>query len=178
MQLKTERLLLREFTSGDWPSVLAYQRDPRYRRFTAWTERTEADLQAFIQRFVDWQREEPRCKVQLAITIAASGELIGNVGLRRPAAGAQVAEMGFELSSMHWGLGYATEAASALLRFGFEELALHRISAHCIAENTASARVLEKLGMSLEGRLRESEYLKERWWDVLLYGILAAEWQG
>ena len=178
MQLRTERLLLREFTADDWPAILAYQQDPQYLRFSAWTERTEADAQAFVQRFVNWQWEEPRSRIQLAIAIAASGELIGNVGLRRPAAEALVAEIGFELSALHWGLGYATEAASALLRFGFGELALHRISAHCVAENAASARVLEKLGMTLEGRLRESEFLKEHWWDVLLFGVLASEWQG
>jgi len=63
------------------------------------------------------------------------------------------------------------------LSFGFSEMQLHRIAAWCIAENTGSARVLEKLGMRQEGRLREHDYFKGRWWDVLLYGILHNEWQ-
>jgi RimJ/RimL family protein N-acetyltransferase len=55
-------------------------------------------------------------------------------------------------------------------------LGLHRISSWCIADNTASTRVLEKAGFKLEGRLREHEYFKDRWWDRLLFGILEHEW--
>ena len=60
--------------------------------------------------------------------------------------------------------------------FGFGELKLHRLWATCLADNTASARVLEKLGMQLEGRLRENEWFKGRWWDTLHYAILEQEW--
>ncbi len=65
-----------------------------------------------------------------------------------------------------------------MVTFGFQDLKLHRISAHCIVDNTASAHVLEKLGMRREGQLRENEWMKERWWDTLLYGILDREWLG
>jgi [ribosomal protein S5]-alanine N-acetyltransferase len=175
MIIRTERLLLREFTEDDWPAVLAYQRDPRYLRFYAWTERSEHDARALVQAFLDQQQEEPRSKFQLAITL--DGEVIGNVGVRVPKPGSGVGDMGYELAPLHWGHGYATEAARSMLRFGFRELGLHRIGAHCIAENTGSVRVLTKLGMQWEGRLREAEYFKGRWWDQLLYGILRREWE-
>lgn len=178
MRLETPRLVLREFSPDDAPAVLAYQRDPRYLRLYPWQERTEEDVRAFVQGFVDQQREEPRTKVQLAVTLASSGELIGNVGLRRASADAKVADTGYELAPEHWGRGYATEAARALVGHGFDELGLHRVHAHCIAENAGSVRVLERLGMRREGRLREHEFFKGRWWDVLLYGILASEWRG
>ncbi len=178
MELNTPRLLLREFVKADWPEVLAYERDPRYLQYSDWTDRTPDEVQRFVQIFLDQQAEQPRRKFQLAVTLKASGRLIGNCGIRQTAAGAHEADIGYELSPVHWGRGYATEAARAIVRFGFAELKVHRIWAWCIADNTASARLLERLGMKLEGRLRDKEYFKGRWWDTLVYGILEHEWHG
>jgi [ribosomal protein S5]-alanine N-acetyltransferase len=91
--------------------------------------------------------------------------------------GTQEADIGYELNPKHWNNGFATEAASAIADFGFSHFGVHRIWADCIAENTGSAHVLEKLGMKLEGRLREHKYFKGRWWDTLMYAILADEWE-
>ena len=77
----------------------------------------------------------------------------------------------------HWGHGYATEAARALVTFGFEELGLARISSWCISENVRSSRVLDKIGMHLEGRLRANERFRDRWWDTSLYALLRDEWE-
>jgi RimJ/RimL family protein N-acetyltransferase len=173
----TSRLVLREFVAEDWPAVLAYQSVPAYLRYYSWTERTAADVQAFVQMFIDWQHEEPRYRYQLAITLPETGELIGNCGLRLEHPGAHEGNIGYELASTHWGQGYATEAARSMLAFGFEELRLHRIWAGCIAENKASARVLEKIGMQREGHHRDKEWFKGRWWDTYTYAILAHEWQ-
>ena len=63
------------------------------------------------------------------------------------------------------------------MRFGFEELGLHRIWGQTVADNVASQRVMEKLGMHPEGRLRETQWYKGRWWDTVVYGILDAEWR-
>ncbi len=103
--------------------------------------------------------------------------MIGNCNIRQNKPADRVAEIGYEIAPAHWGNGYATEAARAILAFGFDELKLHRIAAGCIAENTGSAHVLEKLGMRLEGQLREQEWIKGRWWDARLYGILEHEWK-
>ncbi|HEX2203726.1 MAG TPA: GNAT family protein [Longimicrobium sp.] len=176
MELRTERLLLREFVEDDWRAVLAYQDDPLYLRFNEGDRRGEAEAWLFVQRFVDWQAESPRSKWQLAITLPGTGEVIGNVGVRKPSPEARIAETGYELAPAHWGRGYATEAALALVGWGFAELGLHRVHAHCVAENDASVRVLRKLGMRPEGRLRQHEWMQGRWWDVLLFGVLAEEW--
>ena len=61
--------------------------------------------------------------------------------------------------------------------FGFSRFNLHRVWSWCIADNLGSAHVLEKLGMRLEGHLHENEYYRDRWWDTLMYGILANEWE-
>lgn len=176
MELRTERLVLREFADDDWRAVLAYHRDPRYQRFYEMSDPDEEGTRAFVRLFILWQRDQPRSKYQLAITLAETGELIGNVGVRKPTADAEVAEVGYELSPLHWGKGYATEAARALLGWAFRELGLHRAHAHCVSDNVASTHVLEKLGMRREGLLREHQHIKGAWRDVLLYGILASEW--
>ena len=175
MILETSRLLLRDFAAGDWPAVIAYQRDPRYLRLYEWADRTPAAVQAFVQMFVDQQAEQPRTRFQLAVTLPASGEVIGNCGIRLTAAGSHEAEIGYELSPNQWGRGYATEAVAAILRFGFTELGVHRVSAWLVADNVASARVLEKNGFQLEGRLRDKERYKGRYWDVLMYARVAEE---
>ena len=177
MILRTERLVLREFTADDWPAVFAYENDPRYLRFYERDEVTERQCQALVYQFILWQGEQPRARAQLAITLADTGEVIGNVGMRRETAKEPMADMGFELSPDHWGHGYATEAARAMADWGFGEWGLERIHAHCVSENTASARVLERVGMRLEVRLRDHQHFKGRFWDLSLYGILRSEWQ-
>lgn len=178
MEQRTDRLLLREFVAEDWRAVLAYQSDPRYLRYYEWEERTEADVRAFVRMFVGYQRETPRRRFQLAITLPDTGHLIGNCGIRVRNPAARSADIGYELDPEQWGHGYATEAARAMLAFGFGPLGLHRIEAHCLAENTGSAYVLEKIGMCREGRLRDNEWFKGRWWDTLLYAIVEDEYGG
>jgi ribosomal-protein-alanine N-acetyltransferase len=175
--LRTERLVLREFTADDWEATFAYENDPRYLRFYERDEVTERQCKALIYQFILWQGEQPRSRAQLAITLADTGELIGNVGVRRETAEEPLADMGFELSPDHWGRGYATEAARAMVDWGFGEWGLDRIHAHCVSENAASARVLERVGMRLEVRLRDHQFFKGRFWDLSLYGLLRSEWE-
>lgn len=177
MELQTKRLLLREFEADDWPAVLAYQNDPLYLRYYHWSERRPEDVRAFVQMFLDQQKERPRRNFQLAVVLKASGQLIGNCGIRVNDPDLREANIGYELASGQWGQGYATEAAQAVLRFGFQELHMHRIWATTIAANSASARVLQKLGMRLEAREREKEWIKDRWQDRLTYAMLDSEWR-
>ena len=183
MQLSTQRLILREFAAEDWPAVLSYQQDPRYLRYYTWDARTEADAQVFVAMFLEQQREQPRRRFQLAVTLppdlpdGMDRRLIGNCGIRRKPDNDWEADIGYELAPDCWGQGYATEAARAMVNFGFNQLGLHRISSWCIADNTASARVLERLGFQQEGRLRQNEFFKSRRWDTLLYALLRQEWE-
>jgi ribosomal-protein-alanine N-acetyltransferase len=177
MHLETRRLLLREFTASDWPAVLAYQDDPLYLRYYHWTERTAADVKAFVQMFIDNQQEQPRKKFQLAVILKSDGQLIGSCGIRINDPALREANIGYELASRQWGNGYATEAAAEILRFGFSDLNMHRIWAWTIADNVGSARVLEKLGMRLEAEEREKEWIKKHWRDRLTFAILDHEWR-
>ena len=179
MRIETERLILREFAIEDWTAVLSYQRDPRYNRFypDRWTSRTDAEVREFVNGLVDRQRDKPRRVFQLAITLPdENGRLIGNCGVRRKHDTELDADIGYELDPEYWGRGYATEAARALVSFGFGTLGVHRLSARCIADNLGSVSILKKVGMTLEGRVREHEYFQGRWWDSLDWGMLESEW--
>jgi ribosomal-protein-alanine N-acetyltransferase len=86
------------------------------------------------------------------------------------------ASLGYGVAPAYWGRGYVTEAARALVAAGFRELRLHRVTATCQPENTGSARVLEKLGMTREGHLRRHVWQRDRWRDSYLYAVLEDEW--
>lgn len=176
MKLETERLILRDFVKDDWQRVLEYQSDPLYLRYYDWTERTPEAVQDFVGWFLDHQVQQPRIKYQLAVVLKSNNQLIGNCGIRRDEANALEADIGYELDPKLWNQGYATEAAHAIVDFGFSRFGVHRIWSWCVADNVGSAHVLEKLGMRLEGLLRENEYYKDRWWDTKMYAILADEW--
>lgn len=177
MKLETERLILRDYVEEDWQAALAYNSDPMYLRYNDPIEGTAERVRELIGWFLDQQTQEPRIKFQLAVTLKSNNLLIGNCGVRMDEVNSIEANIGYELNPQHWDNGYATEAASAIVDFGFNRLGVHRIWADCIAENTGSAHVLEKLGMRLEGRLREHKYFKDKWWDSLIYAILVDEWK-
>jgi RimJ/RimL family protein N-acetyltransferase len=177
MKLETERLILRDFVEDDWQRVLEYQSDPLYLRYYEWTERTPEAVQEFVGWFLDHQKQSPRTKFQLAVTLKSNHLLIGNCGVRLAMADAHQADIGYELDPKYWGHGYASEAAHAIADFGFSRFKLHRIWSWCVADNVGSAHVLEKLGMRREGYMRENEYYQGRWWDTLMYAILADEWK-
>lgn len=182
MEIRTKRLLLREFIPSDWEAVFAFRNNPRYRTFYPGENESESQAQLFIDLIVGEQKALTRRTYQLAITLKDNSRMIGNAGIRLRALGGHEtavlqADIGYEIDPHYWGRGYATEAARSMLDFGFETLGVHRIWAQCLAENQASVRVLEKLGMQQEGRLREDEFFKGRYWDTLLFAILKGEWR-
>jgi ribosomal-protein-alanine N-acetyltransferase len=160
MIIETPRLRLREFVEDDWPAVLAYQSDPRYLTYYAWTGRTESDVRAFVSQFV-----------------RDGGELIGNCGVRLAEAGARAGDVGYEIAPVQWGRGYATEAARAIVGFGFEALGLQWIEAETVSKNAASRRVMEKLGMSCEARPWQTQWIKGHWWYTLVCGVSVDDWR-
>jgi ribosomal-protein-alanine N-acetyltransferase len=86
-------------------------------------------------------------------------------------------EIGYALGGPYRRQGYATEAARAVLDYCFRERHSHRVQAIASSGNPKSWRVMERLGMKLEGRLREANLREGRWCDLLYYGVLADEWE-
>jgi len=176
MRIETTRLILREFRDEDRLDMLAYWRDPRYGRFNPTLDDPTGVVNELVDRFVSAQFDSERSSWQLAITQRGDDRMIGNCGIRINDPELREANIGYELNPAVWGNGYATEAARAIVHLGFANLSLHRIWAECVADNTASAHVLEKLGMRREAHFREHQHFQDRWWDTLIYAILAHEW--
>ena len=114
--------------------------------------------------------------VSFAITLRSDGSLIGSIGLgiNQPD---DNAEMGYWIGKPYWNLGYATEAASAVVRYGFEVLGLNRIHASYFSRNPTSGRVMEKIGMSYEGSLKQHAKKWGVYEDLEHYGILKRNYE-
>jgi RimJ/RimL family protein N-acetyltransferase len=111
-----------------------------------------------------------------AITSANSGELLGSIGLTFNAAHDH-AEMGYWIALPHWGSGFCTEAARAVLAYAFDHRNLARVCAHHFGSNPASGRVMQKIGMKYEGTSRRHLKKWDRFEDAVWYGILRDEYQ-
>ena len=110
------------------------------------------------------------------LVLKDSGAFVGTCGMDADYAPEHArAELGYVLSREHWGKGLMSEAGRAVIRFGFGRMGLSRVQARCIAENAASARVMEKAGMICEGTLRESEFIRGAYRDWKRYSILRRE---
>jgi len=175
--IRTERLVLREFEEADWEAVHSYGSDLEVVRYMDWGPNTEEDTKKFIQRAIASQKEQPRRIYTLAIVLKPENKLIGGCGIYVSNSENREGWIGYCLNRSFWGQGYATETAKALLKFGFEQLNLHRIFATCDPANIASASVLEKTGMQREGHFRKHKWAKGKWRDSFLYAILDYEWK-
>jgi len=176
VRLVSERLVLREFVPADLAALETHQRDPRYVAHYPASDWPEGRMAQLLDWFLAWQREEPRYRWQMAVTLAATGELIGSCGIRLQKPGSAHAELGYGFSAAHWGQGYATEAARRMPHYAFAELSVHRVSATCADSNVRSQAVLGRLGFTREGCVREDQFIADVWHDTLLFGLLASEW--
>jgi [ribosomal protein S5]-alanine N-acetyltransferase len=171
--LFTKRLILRPFAETDTEDVV---RLAGAREIAATTLRiphpySRADAEQFIAARV--RKNDEGTGAVFAIT-QQGGELCGACGLELDPVH-QHAEIGYWIGVPYWGHGFATEAASILIDYGFTHLELHRIFAAHFVNNPASGRVLQKVGMTYEGRLR-SHYLKwGKFYDAECYGMLATD---
>ena len=175
--LKSPRLLLRDFVAEDWQDVHAYASRPEACRFQAWGPNTPDESRAHIQGRIALAGVQPRTGFHLAVIFPEAGTVIGEGGLDIRSQRFRTGEISYIIHPGYWGRGFATEVASALLSFGFTTLHLHRIFATCDPRNLASERVLQKLGMQYEGRMRETELIRDGWRDSALYSLLEQEWQ-
>ena len=166
----TDRLTLREFVAADEPAVHAYASDPAVTRFMVWGPNTAEDTRAFLAHAMATSQTRPRTNFDLAVVNTATKQLIGGAALQLSDGDSRRGEIGYVLHHDHWSKGYATEVAEALLRYGFEDLGLQRITATCDPGNIASARVLQKVGLRFERRISGHLLVRGSWRDSLLFG--------
>jgi ribosomal-protein-alanine N-acetyltransferase len=178
-RLETERLLVRPVSEADVESVFAYAHNPAVTRYTLWeAHRTTDDTLRFVRDYAEIRYGE-RVPEPLALCLREQPDwVIGSIGCFWANRANRCMEMGYALGEPYWGRGYAVEAARALAGYAFEHYPIERLQAHCIAANRASARVMEKLGMTCEGTLRCALYHRGEFKDVLMYSLLRREWEG
>ncbi len=168
--IETPRLRLRRFNLDDWSAVYAYASDPVLMTYMEEGPLTKEQTQAFVQAN---SGDEART---FAVTLKLDNTVIGHMPFH-PWFAPRTYEIGWVLQKAYHGRGYASEAALALLKYGFEELKLHRIIATCQPENVLSYRVMEKIGMRREGLFRQCLYRNDTtWWDEAFYALLEEEW--
>jgi RimJ/RimL family protein N-acetyltransferase len=176
--VETERLALRPLTPGDFDALYAYESREDVARWLYWDARTEDEVRARLERKIGSVAIDAEGDVlTLAITLRATGEMVGDIILALASDEHRTGEIGFIVHPDHQGRGYAAEAGEAMLRIAFEETGLHRVIGRTEARNAASARVLEKLGMRREAHLVENEWVKGEWQSELVYAILDREWR-
>lgn len=176
LRITTPRLILRPAHVDDADAWLAIFSDPRVMRY--WSSapwRSVEQALASIHR--DMEAMAAGTWIRLAIALEDSGPPVGMCTLFAFQPQCRRAEIGYALGSAHWGQGYMQEALGALITHGFDALDLHRIEADADPRNAASCRLLERLGFTLEGRLRERWIVEGEISDTNYYGLLAREWR-
>ena len=175
--LACDRLLLRPLCREDAEDMYCYARREDVTEYLLWLPHPSVaythDYLAYIEEryalglFYDW-----------AVVEKESGRMIGTCGFTSIDAPNDTGEIGYVLNPEYHGRGYGTEAAARVMRYGFEELGLHRIEAKFMQGNEASLHVMEKLGMRFEGYRRDGMLVKGKYRTIGVCAILANEWRG
>ncbi len=176
IRLCTERLIIRQFAAEDWKDLHEYLSDPEVLRYEP-----------------DGVSDEPECRMLAAkraegnrfLAVESNGKMIGHLYFS-PTEEPEFRtwELGYIFNPQFYGYGYATEACRALLDYAFAELGAHRVMAMCNPDNSASWRLLERLGMRREGHHLQQAFFRRDskghpiWHDAYQYAVLDREWQG
>lgn len=172
--LETDRLLLRGMRVSDAADMYAYSRRPSVTEYLTWDPHTSVEETRDYLTYVG-QRYRTGDFHDWSMICKEDGHMIGTCGFTSFNCLADSAEIGYVLNPAYQGQGLATEAVRRVLKFGFEELSLHRIEAHFIQGNDASLRLMERVGMTFEGYARESMKIKGRFRTIGTCAILRGE---
>ena len=167
---QSDRLTLRALKISDAGDLYRCCREPAVSRYSEWYPHADA---AQSRAYISWMQSQYRKKegTTFAVCQRVGGRLIGTASYINLDLEHRTGEIGYCLAADCWGSGFAPEAAFILLDYGFRRMELHRISASVMPENTRSIRVLEKLGFSREGLMRNAIFCKGADHDLWLYAI-------
>lgn len=176
--LSTERLILRPLQEHDAEAIFDYAQDPLVSQYTLWdAHKTLDDSLRFIKEYAfgNYDRGEPE---PFGIVLKSQPQkVIGTVGCFWGSVTHRYMELGYALSQDYWNQGIMTEAASEMIKFVFSKYDISRIEAQFKKENEASGKVMQKVGMTFEGKLRQKIFNKGRYWDMVYYSILRKEFE-
>ncbi len=176
--IRTPRLLLRPHRASDVDQLFQFHSDPEVARFVPWPVRDRATTEEALGVKLNQDAlSEPGQWLVLAVELGETSTVIGEVLLKWTSAEDRQGELGFAFARQHHGRGLAAEAAGAIIRLGFGELRLHRITAVCIEGNEASTRLLRRLGFALEARFVDNVIFKGQWATQLVYALTVDRWR-
>ncbi len=170
MRISTKRLTIRPLEIEDQPHLFQYMSNERVMKYIPEGTYTREGILQFI---LENQGEQMK---HFAVLEKQTKQLIGHLAFH-PYFGKHTYEIGWVFHPTFHRQGYATEAAQAMIAYGFEELNIHRIIATCQPENTASYRVMENIGMRKEGHFLQCIPAGNQWWDEYYYAILQEEYR-
>lgn len=170
--VETERLILRDFQSEDWERIHIYGSVADFTKYEVWGPNSVEDTKNFIAEAIAKSNKTPRYQFELAVCLKAENLLIGGCGIRRDTELSNVANLGWAINPEFQNKGYATEAAKALVEFGFKKLKLAVIYANCDTRNIASYKVMQKLGMQNVGLSKGDRIIDSQIFDSFRYEIL------
>lgn len=175
--LTTARLRLRPFEDSDAAALFALQSNPRVLRYwdsPPWTDPARAE--PFLRTCRDIADEGDGAR--LAVERTSDGAFVGWCSATRWDPQHRSISLGYVYDEAVWGRGYAAESVAALLQWVFDTLDAHRVQAVTDTRNDASVRLLERLGFTREGTLREDCTVDGEVSDSHVYGLLRREWAG
>lgn len=176
LELRSARLWLRRLRAEDAATIAGYRSRPEVARFQSWESFGLAEAVRLVEEQAAVIPDTPGTWLQLALVLAASGDVVGDCGIHFRADEPEQVELGITLSPDHQGNGLATEALAAVLDYAFASLGKHRAMAVTDAENAAAARLFERLGFRREAHHIESVRFKGTWGSEFAFALLRREW--
>ena len=171
--LETSRLILRPLEISDAESIYAYAKNPSVSQYTLWEpHQSVKDSLSYIKNYAFRYYAEGNPEPFGMVLKTNPGRVIGTAGCFWVSKDAKSMELAYALDEAHWGKGITSEACQAVLDYCFKTFALKRIQSRCKRENKASARVMEKIGMTYEGTLKSSLFHRGRHWDMCHYAFV------
>jgi len=173
-KFETERLILRKLKLSDAGDIFKFTKEPSITKFLTWeAHKSENETENFLKTVIKkYKAGQP---AQWVIVLKKTNTVIGISGFIYYNSEHKKAEIAYILSNQFSGKGYMTEALNKVLFAGFSVLNLNRIEAKCEKDNFASEKVMQKIGMSLEGYFKEYQYIKGKFKDFKFYSVLKNE---
>jgi [ribosomal protein S5]-alanine N-acetyltransferase len=173
----SSHLYIRRLKKEDWKDVHLYASQETVSQYQPWGPNSEVETLAYVEEVLKAEKVVPQTRYVHALVDERIGRVIGAGEIIIKSFVHQSGEIGYILHPDYWGNGIGTLLGKALVERGFSELNLHKISAKCGSQNISSHKVLTKIGMTLEGRIRHDLKMKNGWRDSLLFGLLEDEWR-
>lgn len=177
LELRSPRLSLRRLQPEDASAIVKYRSLPDVARFQSWSSFGPDDAARLIASQRGLIPDTPGARLQLALLLRESGEVVGDCGIHFRRDEPRQVELGITLAPAHQGRGLATEALSSVLGYVFDSLAKHRALAVTDAENRAAAGLFRRLGFRQEAHFLEHVWFKGAWGSEYVFALLHREWQ-